>query len=67
MNRILFSTDGADAAGAAPTPAPAPLTDAQRIAIAVKAYYDAVSREDKAAVVKQYPELEFIFSAGNHS
>jgi hypothetical protein len=42
---------------------PAPLTREQKI----KAYYDAPTREAKAAVVEKYPELAAIFSAGNHS
>lgn len=34
---------------------------------AIQAYYDAVSKEEKAAVVKQYPFLSEVFSAANHS
>lgn len=29
-------------------------------------YYNAVTREEKSAVIKKYPELAAIFSSGNH-
>ena len=34
---------------------------------AVKAYYDAATKEDKAAVVKKFPFLNSVFSTVNHS
>lgn len=69
MNRILFYPDAADATSAVPVAqsASVPLTEAQQKAIAVQAYYDAPTRDAKAAVVKQYPVLKTVFSSGNHS
>lgn len=69
---MLFSPDAPEAAGAPATPTetatPAPqLTEAETRKLAVQAYYDAETREAKAAVVKQYPILATIFSAANHN
>lgn len=47
------------------TPEQAPVQDERMRAI--RAYYNARSKEERAAIVKQYPFLEQIFSAGNHS
>jgi len=57
----METTDSAN-----PTPA-APLTPEQEKSAAVKAYFEAVTREAKAAVVKQFPILKNIFSDANHS
>lgn len=72
MKRLLFSPDGADSASAetpaAPAqPAPVALTAAQVRANAIKEYYDATTREAKAAVIAKYPDLASVFSSGNHS
>lgn len=48
-------------------PAKKTLTDAEIRTAAIKAYHDATTREAKALVVKQYPVLEGIYSAGNHN
>ena len=46
----------------------AKLTPEQEKAAAVKAYYEAAPDRDKmAAVVKEYPILNTVFSAANHS
>lgn len=34
---------------------------------AVAAYYEAKTKEEKAAVVEKYPFLSEVFSASNHS
>jgi hypothetical protein len=47
-------------------PTPAEITPADKQA-AVKAYYDAITKEAKADVVKKFPFLKDIFSAVNHS
>lgn len=43
------------------------LTPEQEKQKAVQAFYDAKTREEKAAVVKQYPMLKEIFSEANYS
>ena len=35
--------------------------------IAVQAYYEAKTKEERAAIVKQFPVLREIFSDSNHS
>lgn len=63
------STAPADAAAVATAAAQelSAQTPAARKLEMVKAYYDAKTPEEKAAVVKKYPELEQVFSAANHS
>jgi len=47
---------------------PAPKsTEAEQRAVAVKAYYDGTTKEEKAAAVKKYPILSTIFSEANHN
>jgi hypothetical protein len=62
MNRILLFPDAAEATGSKTV-----ATVAQDRAQAIKEYYDAATREAKAAVVTKYPFLKEVFSPGNHS
>lgn len=60
-------TDETNSTPATASEKPAALTVAQERMVAIKAYHEADTREAKAAVVKQYPILETIYSAGNHN